>query len=84
MLVVRGRVTHYSRSDAAVAVYPVFFILLVAWTGLVRRQAAATVAALVSAPLLYCMLAANGGSPVGLQYVISTMPVVGALGECCR
>ena len=38
--------THYSRSPAATAVYPVFFIVLVAWTGLVRERGYATGVAL--------------------------------------
>ena len=81
MLAGTEAVTGYARSDAAVAVYPVFFILLVAWTGLVRRQGAAGVVTLLCSPLLYGMFASSGRSDVGLQCVIVTMPVAGALGE---
>jgi len=74
-------ITHYSRSDAAIAVYPVFFILLVAWAGLVRRQGAATIVAVLSSPLLYGMFASSGRGPIGLQCLIVTMPGAAALGE---
>jgi diguanylate cyclase (GGDEF)-like protein len=72
---------HYSRSEAALAVYPVFFILLIAWTGLTRPKGAATIAACVSAPVLYWILAAGGRSTVGWQCLLVTIPVAAVLGE---
>jgi diguanylate cyclase (GGDEF)-like protein len=71
----------YSRTEAAVAVYPVFFILLIAWTGSTRRRGVATIAACASAPALYWMLAHSGRSTVGWQCLIVTLPVSAALGE---
>jgi diguanylate cyclase (GGDEF)-like protein len=80
-LVVSDAFDHYSRSEAAVAVYPVFFILLVAWAGLTRSRGVATMAACASAPALLWMLAAGGRSSVGWQCLIVTLPVAAALGE---
>ncbi len=72
---------HYSRSRAAIGVYPVFFILLVAWSGLTRSRGTATVTALVSAPALYWIFAAGGQASVGWQCVIVPLPVAAVLGE---
>jgi diguanylate cyclase (GGDEF)-like protein len=72
---------HYSRTEAAVAVYPVFFILLIAWTGSTRGRGVATIAACASAPALYWMLAHSGRSSVGWQCLIVTLPVSATLGE---
>ncbi len=81
LLVVSDHFDHYSRSRAAVAVYPVFFILLIAWTGITRSRGTATIMALVSAPALYSMLAEGAQASVGLQCLIVTMPVAALLGE---
>jgi len=81
LLVGSERFDHYSRSEGAVAVYPVFFILLVAWTGLTRVKGAATITAFLSAPALYWMLAAGGRPSVGWQSLIVTMPAAAVLGE---
>ena len=81
LLVVSDHFNHYSRSRAAAAVYPVFFILLIAWTGITRSRGTATIVALVSAPALYWMLAEGAQASVGLQCLIVTMPVAAILGE---
>jgi diguanylate cyclase (GGDEF)-like protein len=81
LLVVSDHFDHYSRSRAAVAVYPVFFILLIAWTGITRSRGTATIVALVAAPALYWMLAEGAQASVGLQCLIVTMPVAAILGE---
>jgi diguanylate cyclase (GGDEF)-like protein len=80
-LVASDHFNHYSRAESAVAVYPVFFILLIAWAGLTGPKGAATIAACVSAPPLYWILAAGGRSSVGWQCVIVTIPVAAVLGE---
>lgn len=80
-LVASDQFDHYSRSESALAVYPVFFILLIAWTGLTRPKGAATIAACASAPALYWILAAGGRSSVGWQCLIVTIPVAAVLGE---
>ncbi len=80
-LVASDHFNHYSRTESALAVYPVFFILLIAWTGLTQPKGAATIAAGVSAPALYWILASGGRSSVGWQCVIVTIPVAAVLGE---
>ena len=80
-LVASDHFNHYSRSESALAVYPVFFILLIAWTGLTRSQGAATFAACGSSPALYWILSAGGHSSIGGQCLIVTMPVAPVLGE---
>ena len=39
---------HYSRSDAAIAVYPMFFVLVIAFAGLTQPRGTATVVAAIS------------------------------------
>jgi diguanylate cyclase (GGDEF)-like protein len=80
-LVASDHFNHYSRSESALAVYPVFFILLIAWTGLTRSKGAATIAACASAPALYWILAAGGRPTVGGQCLLVTIPVAAVLGE---
>jgi diguanylate cyclase (GGDEF)-like protein len=80
-LVASDHFNHYSRAESALAVYPVFFILLIAWTGLTRPKGAATIAACVSAPALYWILANGGRASVGGQCLIVTIPVAAVLGE---
>ena len=81
LLVVSDHFSHYSRSRAAVAVYPVFFILLIAWTGMTRSKGTATIVAVLSAPALYGMLAEGAQASIGLQCLIVTLPVAAILGE---
>ncbi len=80
-LVASDHFNRYSRSVSALAVYPVFFIALIAWTGLTRPKGAALLATCASGPALYWILAAGGRSSAGWQCVIVTMPVATILGE---
>jgi len=72
---------HYSRSESAVAVYPVFFIMIVAWSGLTQVRGAASLAACLSGFALAFTLAAGGHSSIGWQCAIVTMPGAAVLGE---
>lgn len=80
-LVVSDRFNRYSRAEAALAVYPVFFVMLIAWAGLTRSRGAASVAAALSAPALFVILAGGGHASVGAQSVVVTIPAAAALGE---
>jgi diguanylate cyclase (GGDEF)-like protein len=80
-IVVTDFFNHYSTTPAAVAVYPVFFIIIIAWTGLTQRPGLATVAALASGAVLGLMLAHGGHGTTGWQSVIVTVPTAAILGE---
>jgi diguanylate cyclase (GGDEF)-like protein len=73
--------THYARSPGAPAVYPVFFIVVVTWAGLVREKGVATGVAVLSAPVLYEIMASGANASIAGQCVIVTMPVAAVLGE---
>jgi diguanylate cyclase (GGDEF)-like protein len=81
ILLVSDHFDHYSRSEASVAVYPIFFILVVAWTGLNRPRGFATITACIATPALYLIMSAGAHPAIGLQCVIVTMPVAAVLGE---
>ena len=44
----RSSFDHFSRSESSVAVYPIFFIMVVAWSGLIQVCGAPTLAACLS------------------------------------
>jgi diguanylate cyclase (GGDEF)-like protein len=80
-LVVSDQVDHFSRSQSAVAVYPIFFIMVVAWSGLIQIRGAPTVVAGLSGLALGGILVEGGHGSIGLQCVIVTMPAAAVLGE---
>jgi diguanylate cyclase (GGDEF)-like protein len=80
-LVVSDQFDHFSRSQSAVAVYPIFFIMVVAWSGLIQVRGAPTVAACLSGLALGGILVEGGHGSIGLQCVIVTMPASAILGE---
>src|SRR5205085_9902329 len=73
-LVVTDGLSHYSRTPAALAVYPVFIIVVIAWTGLTRARGVAALTAAVSAPVLYQIFAQGGRSSAGWECLIVTIP----------
>jgi diguanylate cyclase (GGDEF)-like protein len=80
-IVVGDQFNHFSHSRSAVAVYPIFFVMIVAWSGLSQVRGAATISACLSALPLAGLLAAGGFESVGWQCVIVTMPAAAVLGE---
>ena len=72
---------HYSHAQAALAVYPVFFIMTVAWSGLTLGRGYATVTALLSAPVLAWMFASAGNAGIGVQCAVVALPAAAMLGE---
>ncbi|HUY23332.1 MAG TPA: EAL domain-containing protein [Acidimicrobiales bacterium] len=80
-LVLSDQVDHYSHSQSAVAVYPIFFIMVVAWSGLIQVRGAPTLAACVSGLALGGILVEGGHGSIGVQCVIVTMPAAAVLGE---
>ncbi|HYA67145.1 MAG TPA: EAL domain-containing protein [Acidimicrobiales bacterium] len=80
-IVISDQFNHFSHSRSAVAVYPIFFVMIVAWSGLSQVRGAASVTACLSALALGSLLASGGFESVGWQCVIVTMPAAAVLGE---
>ena len=80
-LVVSNHFNHYSHEMAAVAVYPVFFIIVVGWSGLALGRGAATVTAGASGWALFQILVDGGHVHTAWQCVVVTMPAAAILGE---
>ena len=80
-LVLSDQFDHFSRSESSVAVYPIFFIMVVAWSGLIQVRGAPTLAACLSGLALGGILTEGGHGSIGLQCVIVTMPAAAVLGE---
>jgi diguanylate cyclase (GGDEF)-like protein len=72
---------HYSRSDAAIAVYPMFFVLVIAFAGLTQPRGTATVVAGLSGVALVWILQQGGHSSAALQCIAVTVPAAAMLGE---
>jgi diguanylate cyclase (GGDEF)-like protein len=72
---------HYSRNESAMAVYPIFFILTIAFAGLTQRRGAATGVALVSGGALVWLLVSGGRGSVAWQCAAVTVPAAAILGE---
>jgi diguanylate cyclase (GGDEF)-like protein len=72
---------HYSRSDAAIAVYPIFFILVIAFAGLTQPRGTASVVAAISGVALCWILQHGGHSSAALQCIAVTVPAAAILGE---
>jgi diguanylate cyclase (GGDEF)-like protein len=71
---------HYSRNDAAIAVYPIFFIVVIAWAGLTQTRGTPTVVAGFSGFALAWLLH-DTHSAAAVQCVVVTVPVAAILGE---
>lgn len=72
---------HYSRNPSAIAVYPVFFIVVISWAGLTQPRGTATVVALLSGGALAWMLSSGGHQDAALQCIVVTVPAAALLGE---
>jgi len=60
------RLDHYAHAQAALAIYPVFFIMTVAWSGLYLGRGAATATAALSVPVMTWMFASAGHGNTGV------------------
>jgi diguanylate cyclase (GGDEF)-like protein len=80
-LVATDRWHHYSRNDSAIAVYPIFFILVIAWAGLTQPRGTATIVAVLSGGALAWLLASGGHGDAAWQCVVLTVPAAAILGE---
>jgi diguanylate cyclase (GGDEF)-like protein len=74
-------VHHYSRDNAALAVYPIFFVIVIGYAGLTQPRGTATVVAALSAVALALLLHAGGHGPAVWQCVVVTVPAAAMLGE---
>jgi diguanylate cyclase (GGDEF)-like protein len=72
---------HYSRNEAAIAVYPIFFILVIAWAGLTQPRGTATIVACLSGVALAWMLSSGGHGAAAWQCIAVTVPAAAILGE---
>ncbi len=81
LLGVSDHFDHYSHAPAALAIYPVFFIMTVAWGGLTLGRGAATATALACAPVLAWMFTGAGDARIGLQCALVVLPAAAMLGE---
>ena len=77
LLGVSDHFVHYAHAQASLAVYPVFFIITVAWSGLTLGRGYATATALLCAPVLAWMFASAGTSaapftPIARQLATSS------------
>jgi diguanylate cyclase (GGDEF)-like protein len=72
---------HYSRNDSAIAVYPMFFVLIIAWAGLTQPRGTATLVACFSGGALAWLLASGGHGAAAVQCVVVTVPAAAILGE---
>ncbi len=76
---------HYSRSGGALAVYPMFFAVVVAFTGLTQPRGMATAVAVVSGGALASLLYRGGYGGAAVQCLVVTVPASAVLGEViCR
>jgi diguanylate cyclase (GGDEF)-like protein len=80
-LVATDRWHHYSRNDSAIAVYPIFFILVIAWAGLTQPRGTATIVAVLSGGALAWLLASGGHGSAAWQCIALTVPAAAILGE---
>ena len=72
---------HFSRVEEALSVYPVFFIIVVAWCGLMQGRGASTLVAVLCAPVLGGILAEGGHGAAALQCAVVALPAAAILGE---
>jgi len=72
---------HYSRDQSAIAVYPVFFIVIIAWAGLTQPRGTAVIVAALSGVGLAVLLESGGHSSAAWQCIAVTVPAAAMLGE---
>ena len=72
---------HYSRNDSAIAVYPIFFILMIAWAGLTQPRGTATIVAVLSGGALGWLLTSGGHGAAAWECIAVTVPAAAILGE---
>jgi diguanylate cyclase (GGDEF)-like protein len=72
---------HYSKMPSSIAVYPVFFIVVISWAGLTQPRGTATAVALLSGGGLAWMLTSGGHEEAALQCILVTVPAAAILGE---
>jgi diguanylate cyclase (GGDEF)-like protein len=80
-LVVTDRWHHFSRNESAIAVYPVFFIVIIAWTGLTQPRGRATFVAIPAGAALAWILYQGGHTSAAWQCVAVTVPAAAVMGE---
>src|SRR5262245_9400637 len=80
-LVVTDYVHHYSRDDAALAVYPIFFVLVIGYAGLTQPRGTATVVAGLSGVALVWLFHIGGHSSAAWQCIAVMVPAATILGE---
>ena len=80
-LVVTDHWHHYSRNESAIAVYPIFFILVIAWAGLTQPRGTAAIVACFSGVALASLLTSGGHGPAAVECVAVTVPAAAILGE---
>jgi len=80
-VVLSDQLNHFSHTQSAVAVYPVFFIMVVAWAGFIQIRGAASIAALLSGLALGGMLIAGGHQSISWECVLVSMSAAAVLGE---
>jgi diguanylate cyclase (GGDEF)-like protein len=72
---------HYSRNQSAIAVYPIFFILVIAWAGLTQPRGTATIVACLSGEALAWLLVSGGHGSTAWQCIAVTVPAAAIMGE---
>jgi diguanylate cyclase (GGDEF)-like protein len=80
-LVGTDSVHHYSRDNASLAVYPIFFIIVIGYAGLTQPRGTAAVIAALSAVALAWLLHSGGHGSAVWQCVVVTVPAAAILGE---
>ena len=80
-VVLSDQFNHFAHTQSAVAVYPVFFIMVVAWAGFIQIRGAASIAALLSGLALGRMLMAGGHQSISWECALVSMSAAAVLGE---
>lgn len=80
-VVLSDQLNHFSHTQSAVAVYPVFFIMVVAWAGFIQIRGVASITALLSGLALSGMLLAGGHQSISWECALVSMSAAAVLGE---
>jgi diguanylate cyclase (GGDEF)-like protein len=72
---------HFASAPSALAIYPVFFIVIITWSGFTLGRGAASIAAVVCTPVLLVMFTDVGRGSIGWQCAVVSLPTAAALGE---
>jgi diguanylate cyclase (GGDEF)-like protein len=81
LLVGADRLHHYSRTDEALVVYPVFFVMVCAWAGLSQSRGVPLMLAPLLGAGLATMLVDGGHGQAALAAAVVTIPAAALLGE---